>query len=1005
MRPRRLEITAFGPFAETETVDFDALAGSGVFLVSGPTGGGKTSLLDAMSYALYGSVPGARRAERLRSDHAASTVDTQVAFEFSVRGSDWRATRKPPHQRAKRRGAGTTQQKPTATLSRRRDDGWEPVCTGVEEVGTTVKDLLGLDAAQFAQVVVLPQGEVQRALQADARDRERLLSSLFSTGRFADATRWLADRARVLEERAARHVDRLESLRAEAAVRWREVGKELDQAEEPPEPPDTQAQLDRLVTLGQGGLVCVDARAGDARETADRARRALQEAERAAGLWTRREELRERLAALQARGPDVDALQERLRRGQNAAPCRASLSAYTAAQRALVTAEAQNTATVSEVRALVAASQDLVPLLDGTVQSWLQDSAGLEQACRTVGQAQVRLEGAISDLAAADQARRDAEQSLAAATALEDDAVAVQGEAQAADLEQGHVGQALAEASAAAGSLEALQAETRRLRATADAATEAVIVEDAWRTARDRAAAAVEEAQAAERVHLDLLRRRVEGMAGELAAALAEGCPCSVCGATAHPAPAHAVDLVSVDQVDDAACAAEVLCAAAEGLVEARDELCGRLDTLRRAAGDATDDPDAVRAAADQAELTLARDQDRAGRVPQLGRHQAALADQIARLQAEAGDLRLRAGALRATAAVQISMADQGDQAVRRSLGKQEPAAALAGLEALAHALDTAVKTASQAASARANLSTCGGGLNQLLTQQGFDGPDQALAALLAEDQRAALAKQTEDHQRELSLVTAALVEPELVAIGDQAPPDVEGLSAAVEDAARQAEVGLERAAAVRVAVGELRRLANDHSAEQAALDPLEMEAWRVRHLADVCAGTGNPMRMSLERYVLAAFLEEITACASLRLAAMTDGRYTLRHTDVRGKGNGPSGLAILVGDAFTGVERDVGSLSGGETFQASLALALGVADTVQAHAGGTRLDALFIDEGFGALDPDALEQAMAELDRLREGGRLVGVISHVATLQERIPAQIRVRRTRAGSSVDVLTG
>ncbi|MPZ88973.1 MAG: hypothetical protein GEU81_13055 [Nitriliruptorales bacterium] len=164
-------------------------------------------------------------------------------------------------------------------------------------------------------------------------------------------------------------------------------------------------------------------------------------------------------------------------------------------------------------------------------------------------------------------------------------------------------------------------------------------------------------------------------------------------------------------------------------------------------------------------------------------------------------------------------------------------------------------------------------------------------------------------------------------------------------------------------------------------------------------------MRMSLERYVLAAFLEDITARASLRLAAMSDGRYTLRHSDERVKGNAASGLSILVGDAFTGVEREVGSLSGGETFQASLALALGMADAVQSHSGGLRLDTLYIDEGFGALDPEALEQAMAELDRLREGGRLVGVISHVAALQERIPAGVRVRRTRTGSHVEVCLG
>jgi DNA repair protein SbcC/Rad50 len=159
---------------------------------------------------------------------------------------------------------------------------------------------------------------------------------------------------------------------------------------------------------------------------------------------------------------------------------------------------------------------------------------------------------------------------------------------------------------------------------------------------------------------------------------------------------------------------------------------------------------------------------------------------------------------------------------------------------------------------------------------------------------------------------------------------------------------------------------------------------------------------MSLKRYVLAAYLEEITEAASIRLAAMTDGRYRLRHSDERARHGAASGLSVVVGDAWTGVEREVSSLSGGETFQAALAFALGLADVVQRHAGGVHLDTLFVDEGFGALDADALEQAIAELDRLREGGRLVGVISHVAALRERISAGIRVTRTPTGSHAHI---
>jgi exonuclease SbcC len=174
-----------------------------------------------------------------------------------------------------------------------------------------------------------------------------------------------------------------------------------------------------------------------------------------------------------------------------------------------------------------------------------------------------------------------------------------------------------------------------------------------------------------------------------------------------------------------------------------------------------------------------------------------------------------------------------------------------------------------------------------------------------------------------------------------------------------------------------------------------------VQGVADRCTGRAAPY-ISLQRWVLSAYLAEICRWANQRLALMTSGRYQLRLSDEGGRGGRNAGLGLRVLDAYTGEEREVNSLSGGETFQASLALALGVADTVQAHAGGVHLDALFIDEGFGSLDPDNLQLAMDELDRLRSGGRMIGVISHVAALKERIRAGIAISAAENGSRATV---
>ena len=159
---------------------------------------------------------------------------------------------------------------------------------------------------------------------------------------------------------------------------------------------------------------------------------------------------------------------------------------------------------------------------------------------------------------------------------------------------------------------------------------------------------------------------------------------------------------------------------------------------------------------------------------------------------------------------------------------------------------------------------------------------------------------------------------------------------------------------------------------------------------------------MTLSSFVLAARLEEVAAAASERLARMTAGRYSLVHTDA-GRGGARSGLGLLARDAWTGHDRDTSTLSGGEMFLASLALALGLADVVTAEAGGSRMETLFVDEGFGTLDEETLDEVMTVLDGLREGGRVVGVVSHVTELRQRIPAQIQVSKGRAGSHVRVI--
>ena len=224
MRPLRLEIQAFGPYAGTQTIDFDDLAADGLFLIHGPTGAGKTALLDAIGFALYGQVPGSRQTRDLRSDHAPVDRPTEVRFEFLADGDHWLVRRRPGYVRPKRRGTGTTTENPQSQLYKREGSDWKSVSRATLEVNRELRELIGLDHDQFSRVIVLPQGQFQRVLRpSTAQEREELLTSLFDTELFGGIERWVHERWKESAASAAADRDRLVQLRHRAAERWTEL--------------------------------------------------------------------------------------------------------------------------------------------------------------------------------------------------------------------------------------------------------------------------------------------------------------------------------------------------------------------------------------------------------------------------------------------------------------------------------------------------------------------------------------------------------------------------------------------------------------------------------------------------------------------------------------------------------------------------------------------------------------------------------------------------------------
>jgi len=501
------------------------------------------------------------------------------------------------------------------------------------------------------------------------------------------------------------------------------------------------------------------------------------------------------------------------------------------------------------------------------------------------------------------------------------------------------------------------------------------------------------------------LKHRIALIAGTaVAAALLSGCAGSAMTVKANSADAARLAL-SKGQTDKALSGAEAAVAAstsaARQAAAAAATAEAELKALQEKAGSAADDPVAARQAAAEASTALHEARQRAAQVEAL---QAQIAKQERAGQALEQQLQaaITALALQQQSAASARQRAAGLRAViREALGEGvEPAAALRSLEPLSTALRTLAASAEAAARCRSQLEQASSRLATELADSPFRDGEAAAAALWDAARRQELAQRIQAYERELIELRGLLAAADLQDLPEQRPDTAAAQGAAQAADARRSQA-LGDATRVQAAQVELQRLAEEHHQALQLQLATRQQAQLLAGVAERCQGKAAPY-ISLQRWVLSAYLAEICQHANQRLTLMTSGRYQLRLSDEGGRGGRQAGLGLRVLDAYTGEEREVSSLSGGETFQASLALALGVAETVQAHAGGVHLDALFIDEGFGSLDPDNLQLAMDELERLRAGGRLIGVISHVAALRERIRARIEVSSGERGSTARV---
>jgi len=1010
MKPLSLTLQAFGPFAGRQHLDFAELGDCPLFLVSGATGSGKTTLLDAMVFSLYGDSSGKEReARQMRSHHAGDDTLTEVIFDFALGQRAYRVRRVPEQERAKLRGEGTTVEKADATLWKLAgaeqdaplvlETGWSRVTRGVEE-------LLRFRSEQFRQVIVLPQGKFRDLLTAGSSGREEILQQLFPTRTFARIQEILKDRARDLARSR-------EKLREKATNLLEHHGLENE-----------EAVAGRLGELEKELATLVEeTRAHEGAWKA--ASHALAEGRTLFGSFQDLDTSREGLNELNARAHAMDGKRTELARADSAASLEDLFRQVESAGAEAVAAEEGH-------RAGLAALAQAETTLAAARARW-EAEEGRAPERKELGDALARLEGYRAQVKELEEARRDRDGKAAAlerARAAEErareglSAMETSGDEAHRVLEEGKARAALLQGLEERLARSAKVVEERRKleeneRALAQARKKSRAAREALATAEAHHAAAEAQLKAARTAW-------EEGQAAVLARGLEEGEPCPVCGSRHHPAPAPGrEDFPSAQKMEE---------------LEARAaELRKVLDQAREDVSGETREEEKLRVRVDDALERLGEE----GRAPHeeiLTRHRelkashrealeaAAALPELARGWEQAKEAREKgASALveaaetlaRARTEVDVATALVEDRERKLPEEVREPNAleaalseARAKLASAEEALEGArrgredgenSRTRAQAelAAAQSALARATAGLQEVRERwaarraaAGFASEKEFSAGRRTDEEREALRREIASYDQEVVRVRHRMEEASKRVEG-RGRPDLGALEGAEEEVRRLRDGARDRATeekakhtALLELQGELAALAREGAA-------LEERYGVIGRLSEVANNKG----MTFQRFVLAALLDDVLSAANQRLKVMSRGRYELLRERTQADRRSHAGLDLSVDDTYTGKARPVATLSGGEGFQAALSLAMGLAEVVQAYSGGIHLDTIFVDEGFGSLDPEALDLAVNALVDLQERGRMVGVISHVPELKERIDVRLDVQTGRSGST------
>lgn len=1040
MRPLKLMIKAFGPYAEKEVIDLTELGNRTMFVISGKTGAGKTTIFDAISYAIYGKASGEdRNGPELRSQFAKDDLLTEVSLDFSLRGKVYSITRSPQQLKPKEKGDGYTSIGAKAELYMWDAEGEKKLLASkISDVEEKIKEIMLIDANQFRQILMIPQGEFRKLLTSDSKDKEVILQRLFHTQLYKMVEDKLKEEANELKKSVEDQVQaRNEAIRRIQAVTNDELREYVAAGS------DNDTIIMRLLTAeiaGMGELLGqLSEELKEKVKQQDALKGMLFEAEETLKQLQKKEELREKKALLESQ---VDLFLEKERQVQ-----RAQKAALLAKQEELchrLKSELDRlNANVATLKAEVGNLTSLKAQSEISLQMELEREADRQTAQEEVNRL-VNMKEDVYSFASLMKEVTKVETSLQ--TARNNQVTTERNlelteqrlkllQQQKEEIEKGQL--AFVENKQL---IEKLQSELERLDKFENllgrhhkAKQELQIITGRY----ENTAARFQDAKA---LVEELEQKWLHGQASLLAAKLHEGEACPVCGSEHHPAKAVLHD-GSVPSEEDmkAAKAQAAKWEKEKSLDEAKLYQCQSAEnTQRETVEEVLKEIRGYRAEFSEPDLPLLKSELLAEK-NSLQDTQRKLAEKMNKLdlvKRELGNQELEKQKLQK--AIQLLGQEVSELTVQytekktiltrmmntipenlRSESAYEKALTISKNrydalikqleEAQRHLQSVNAKLAAESArlqdaekhfdSKQQELTTEREIFKNKLVEQGFENYNVYHASKLSEAVIRGLEAEIRGFREELRSVSDRLNEL-TEKLMNVKTPDVDGLKNEL------AIIDSEIAAINRnytdlfVKKRDNEEIFNRVEKLNENMKVLEERYKLIGHLYEITKGQ-NSFRITFERYVLAAFLDDILQEANHRLKKMTSGRFQLLRKTDRAKGNAQSGLELLVFDQYTGQERHVKTLSGGESFKASLSLALGLADVVQNYAGGVSLETMFIDEGFGTLDPESLEQAIEALMDIQSSGRLVGIISHVPELKERIDARLEVIAGQAGSRTE----